>query len=180
MDKAQKLKQKVLKAQESGDIAKLYVLEQEAYDTFDEETLHGFYSNILDLALENLTQTLELKKVMDMNEVQDFATLRALYEYAIEHYSAGKVSDAAALFEVLSGLTNDDKFSSALKLHYIAANEGLTLDDFLEKIADIDATQNAGTFYISKFNKEAQNLLDNSQVKVEDSIWKFILLVLVV
>jgi hypothetical protein len=165
MSKDKQLKEKILKAQEAGDIASLYVLEHEAHETFDEDTLHGFYANILDLALEKLTETLEAHRVMDMNEVQDFATLRALYEYAIEHYSAGQLSDAAALFEVLSGLSNDKKFSDALKFHWIAAAEKIPFEDFLEKIADLDATQNSGTFYISKFQKEAQKLLDNSQKK---------------
>jgi hypothetical protein len=162
-NKIEELKAKVLKAQENADIASLYVLEQEAHETFDEETLHGFYTNILDIALEKLTDTLEAHRKMDMSDVQDFATVRALYEYAIENYSAGQISDASALFEVLSGLSNDEKFSSSLKFHWIASKEGISLDDFLEKIADIDATHNAGTFYISCFSKEAQKLLDNSQ-----------------
>ena len=167
MSKTKALKEKVLKAQEASDIASLYVLEQEAHETFDEETLHGFYANILDLALEKLTDTLEAHRVMDMNEVQDFATLRALYEYAVEHYSAGQFNDAAALFEVLSGLSNDKKFSKAMKLHWIAAAEKVPFDDFLEKIADLEATQKMGTFYISEFTKKAQELLDNSQEKGE-------------
>jgi hypothetical protein len=163
MSKDKALKEKVLKAQQENDIAGLYVLEQEAHDLFDEETLHGFYANILDLALEKLTDTLEAHRVMNMSDVQDFATLRALYEYAIEHYSAGEFNDAAALFEVLSGLSNNTKFSNAMKLHWGAATQKLPFDDFLEKIADIEATQNAGTFYISEFSKEAQELLDNLQ-----------------
>jgi len=167
MSKIEALKEKVLKAQQDGDIAALYVLEQEAHETFDEDALQGFYANILDLALEKLTDTLEAHRVMNMNEVQDFATLRALYEYAIEHYSAGELNDAAALFEVLSGLSNDKKFSNAVKLHWIAASEKLPFDDFLDKIADIEATQKMGTFYISEFKKEAQELLDNTQDKGE-------------
>jgi hypothetical protein len=166
-NKAEELKIKVLKAQEEQDIASLYVLEEQAHEVFDEDTIQGFYANILDLALERLTDTLEAHKVMDMNEVQDFATLRALYEYAMEHYSAGQIKDASALFEVLSGLSNDDKFSSALKFHWIASKENLSLDDFISKIADIGATENAGTFYISCFSKEAQKLLDNTQKSVE-------------
>ncbi len=157
------LKAKVLKAQENSDIASLYVLEQKAYDTFDEDTLQGFYANILDMALERLTNALEAPRKMDMSEVQDFATLRALYEYAMEHYSAGAINDASALFEVLSGLSNDEAFSLALKFHWIASKENINLDDFMTNIADIDATQNAGTFYISLFTKEAQKLLDKSQ-----------------
>lgn len=163
MSKIEELKAKVLKAQQDSDIASLYVLEQEAHETFDEETLHGFYANILDLALEKLTNTLESHEKIDMSEVQDFATARALYEYAMEHYSAGQIKDAAALFEVLSGMSNDDKFSWSLKLHWMAASENISLDDFMDKIADIEVTQNAGTFYISGFKKEAQKLLDNAQ-----------------
>ena len=157
------LKKKILEAQKEADIASLYVLENQAHELFDEETLHGYYANILDLALEKLTDTLESHRTMDMNEVQDFATLRALYEYAMEHYSVGKAKDAAALFEVLSGLSNDEKFSDAMKLHQGAASEELPLDDFLDKIADLEATQNASTFYVSRFRKEAQDLLQNSK-----------------
>ena len=165
MSKIDELKTKVLKAQQDSDIASLFVFEKEAHDIFDEDTLIGFYSNILDLALEKLTDALESHRKMDMNEVQDFATLRALYEYAIEHYSAGEIKDASALFEVLSGLSNDEKFSSALKFHWIASSEDITIDDFMDKIADIDTTEKSGTFYISEFTKEAQKLLENSQSK---------------
>ncbi len=157
------LKAEVLKAQQTGDVAALYVLEKEAHEVFDDETLHGFYANILDLALEKLTDILESHRKMDMSDVQDFATTRALYEYAIEHYSAGDAKDAAALFEVLSGITNDETFTSALKFHWIAAAENLDFESFLDKIANIEATQNAGTFYISKFTKEAQKLLDTAK-----------------
>ncbi|QOP46027.1 hypothetical protein [Sulfurimonas paralvinellae] len=157
------LKAKILEAHKEADIASLYILEQQTHELFDEETLHGYYANILDLALEKLTETLEAHRVMDMNEVQDFATLRALYEYAMEHYSAGKPSDAAALFEVLGGLSNDEKFSDAMKIHRSAASENLALDDFLEKLADLQETENTGTFYVSRFTKEAQELLDNNK-----------------
>jgi hypothetical protein len=166
-NKVEELKAKVLEAQSKNDIAALYVLESEAHETFDEETLHGFYANILDLALEKLTTTLESHKKLDMDEVQDFATSRALYEYAMEHYSAGAIKDAAALFEVLSGMTTDDKFSWSLKLHWHAADQGITLDHFMDKMADIQTTQTNATFYISGFKKEAQELLDNAQNKAK-------------
>ena len=163
MSKVEELKAKVLEAQTASDIASLYVLEAEAQENFDEETLHAFYANILDMALENLTNTLESHRKMDLSEVQDFATTRALYEYAMEHYSAGAIKDAAALFEVLSGMTNDDKFSWSVKLHWLAAAENISLDDFMSRMADIETTQSNQTFYISGFTKEAQILLDNAQ-----------------
>jgi len=152
----EELKEKIFKAQEAGDIASLYVLEAEAHETLDEQTLIAYYANILELALENLTNALESARQFDINEVQDFATLRALYEYAIEHYSAGKANDASALFEILSGLSSDKAFSSAMKIHHVSADKNVSLDDFINKIADIDATQAAGTFYISAFKESAE------------------------
>lgn len=164
MQRVEELKTKVLEAQQNSDIASLFILEQKAHELFDEDTIGDFYANILDLALERLTDTLEAHRVMDMSEVQDFATLRALYEYAMEHYSAGKTSDASALFEVLSGLSNDAQFSLALKFHWIASSEGIEFNDFIEEIADIVATEASGTFYISVFSKKAQKLLEKSQI----------------
>ena len=147
------LKEKILQGVKDGDIATLYTLENTAHELLDEEALHGYYANILDLALENLTNILEAHRKIDMQDVQDFATLRALYEYAIEHYSAGDYSSASALFEVLSGITDDEKFTFALKQHHKAAEQKISLDDFLENYADIAATQNSGSFYINHFKK---------------------------
>lgn len=165
MDKIEQFKEKILKAQSQLDIASLYVLEQEANEILDEDTIQTFYANILDLALERLTDVLESHRKMDLHEVQDFATTRALYEYAIEHYSTAELNDAAALFEVLAGITNDEEFSLSLQIHRACAQEKMNFDDFLSHIADLDATQKKETFYISAFKDKAQSLLENVQIK---------------
>ena len=156
MDKTEALKEKILKAHENADIAGLYVLEAEANECFDEKTLVAYYANILELALENLTDVLGSGRKMKMADVKDFATLRALYEYAIEHYSAGKASDAAALFEILSGLSDDARFSEAMKRHQYCAERIHDFNHFLDEAADLDATQRNGTFYISAFSKDLE------------------------
>lgn len=160
MDKQETLRAKILKAQEAGDIAALYVLEREASELFDEETLIAYYANILDLALENLTEVLGKARRMKMEEVQDFATLRALYEYAIEHYSAGKRTDAAALFEILAGLTDDERFCLAMKRHQRCAERLPDFQHFIDEAADLEGTQRNGTFYISAFTKMADEVCD--------------------
>ena len=130
----------------------MLALENEASELFDEQTLVAYYANVLELALENLTDALGSARKMDMTDVRDFATLRALYEYAIEHYSAGKASDAAALFEILAGLSNDEGFSNAMRRHWHCAEHIRDLDD----AADLDATQRNGTFYISAFSADEE------------------------
>ncbi len=150
----QELKDKIFQGQSEGDIASLYVLESQAHESFDEDTLMAYYANILDLALERMTNALENLEKLDMNEVQDFATLRALYEYAIEHYSAGSATDASALFEVIGGISNDEPFSEAMSVHRAACDAQIPFDDFIDEYVDMTATQNGGKFYISFFKKE--------------------------
>jgi Cft2 family RNA processing exonuclease len=154
-----KLKEEVLQAYQKGDIAQLYMLEQRAQDTLQEEELSGFYANILELAMERLTEILEAKVRLQMQEVQDFATLRALYEYAMEHYSAGALEDAAALFEILTGISDDADFSKAMQVHQKAAQKKISLDDFINTIADIKQFETQNIFYLNSFTKEAQKLL---------------------
>jgi len=160
MDKTEALKAKILKAQEAADIAGLYVLEQEANELFDDQTLVAYYANILELALENLTDALGTARKMKMADVKDFATLRALYEYAIEHYSAGKPQDAAALFEILAGLSDDARFSDAMTRHRQCAERIPDFEQFLDDAADLDATQRNGTFYISAFSRDGNELCE--------------------
>ena len=63
----EELKKKIYDAQSAGDIASLYVLEAKAHETFDEDTLMAFYANILDLALERMTNALENMERLDMS-----------------------------------------------------------------------------------------------------------------
>ncbi len=160
MSNVQAVKEKILEHVQNGDIANLYMLENEIASINNEELSIGYFSNILDLALERLTDTLEAARTMSFEDLQDVATIRALYEYAIEHYSAGTKEDAAALFEVLSGISDNEHFSQSLKYHMVSANEGLSLDEFLDKIADLDSTRESGTFYISAFKDKAQKMLE--------------------
>ncbi|MFZ2968117.1 MAG: hypothetical protein WA080_03545 [Sulfuricurvum sp.] len=152
----EELKAKIYHAQTQGDIASLYLLEAQAHEVFDEDTLMAYYANILDLALERLTNTLENLERLNMEEVQDFATLRALYEYAIEHYSAGSFSDASALFEVLGGLSEDEAFNEAMKIHRRACDGAIPFETFIDEYVDMDAVQAGGKFYISVFTQSVE------------------------
>ena len=159
-EQIQQLKTTIKEAVAAGDIAKLYMLEQQANDYLDEELLIGYYKNILDLAIERLTQTLQSHTKMNFDDVQDFSALRALYEYAMEHYHAGKSEDAAALFEILSGISDNKAFGNAMRVHALAAQQGVNLEDFLESYADMEAVEAQGNFYIGDFTAKAQELLN--------------------
>ncbi len=144
------LKDKIKKAQEEGSIASLFTLESRVLDCRCDELVADYYAMVLDIAMENLTDALENIKVFDMSNVEDFATLKALYEYALEHFSEKNYQDGSALFEMIGGMCDDESFKESMKAHKIACDRELDIDDFLSNYADIDLVDK---FYINQFKK---------------------------
>jgi hypothetical protein len=159
------VREKSIEAVHEGDIKALYELVENHHNELNDEIEQGLYGNILDLALELLTNTLETQAKLSLNEEQEKYTLRALYEYSISHYSAGQFNDAKALFEVLEGTSKEEEFQKSMKIHALACAQKITIDDFLDNYCEVK--EKMDDFYIKAFNKKAQNLLDMANDKGE-------------
>jgi len=157
------IREKSIEAVHNGDIKALYDLVETHNEELNDDIEQGLYGNILELALELLTNALESKDKLSLKDEQQRYTLRALYEYAISHYSSKHFLDAKALFEVLEGTAKEKNFIDAMKIHAAAAGKKIDIDDFIDEFCIVN--EKLDDFYIKEFQKEAQNLLS----KVNDS-----------
>ena len=159
------VREKSIEAVHEGDIKALYEIVQDYNDELTDEIEQGLYGNILDLALELLTNKLETKDKLSLKVEQEKYTLRALYEYAISHYSAKQFNDAKALFEVLEGTSTEKAFQKSMKIHALACASKIEIDDFLDEYCEVKDKMD--DFYINEFKKKAQDLLDIAKTKGE-------------
>jgi len=157
------IREKSIEAVHVGDIKALYELVETHNEELNDEIEQGLYGNILELALELLTNALESKDKLSLKDEQQAYTLRALYEYAISHYSSKHFADAKALFEVLEGTAEEKSFIEAMKIHAAAAAREIDIDNFIDDFCIVN--DKLEDFYIKEFKKEAQNLL----LQVNDS-----------
>lgn len=161
------VREKSIEAVHKGDIKALYELVETHNEELNEEIEQGLYGNILELALELLTNALESQDKLSLTDEQQRYTLRALYEYAISHYSSKHFSDAKALFEVLEGTAKEKNFIESMKIHAAASGKEIDIDSFIDDFCIVN--DKLDDFYIKAFNKEAQNLLlpvnDSKEVK---------------
>lgn len=155
------IREKSIEAVHNGDIKALYDLVEMHNEELNDDIEQGLYGNILELSLELLTNALETKTKLSLKDDQQKYTLRALYEYAISHYSSKRFSDAKALFEVLEGTAKEIDFIESMKIHAAAAGSGIEIDDFIDKYCVINGKLD--DFYIKEFNKKAQKLLDKTK-----------------
>jgi hypothetical protein len=151
------VRERSIEAVHEGDLKALYELVENYNEELTDEIEQGLYGNILDLALESLTNKLETKDKLSLKQTQEYYVLRALYEYAISHYSDKKFEEAKALFEVLDSIAEEKEFKKAMQIHSLAANLHVEIDSFLDKYCLLKDKMD--DFYIKEFKKEAQELL---------------------
>jgi hypothetical protein len=173
------LKNKKSEAISQKNIIKLYeVLDNYLFLSRDEDqkTIDEIYSVILDKAIDNLTYKLESNQMFSFEDEEEHMTLRAIYEYAIEHYSSNSFSEARELFLMLSILTENNNFRGAMQIHAVATIKKLSFDDFLDQFVDIeqikkidetgDETKNS--YFILYFYDNANQFLhENKQLLTE-------------
>lgn len=161
------VREKSIEAVHNGDIKALYTLVETHHEELNDDIEQGLYGNILELSLELLTNALESKSKLSLKDEQQRYTLRALYEYAISHYSSQHFSDAKALFEVLEGTAKEKNFIDSMKIHAAAAANEIDIDSFIDDFCIVN--EKLDDFYIKDFQKAAQNLLsqvnDSKEVK---------------
>ncbi len=159
------IRERSIEAVHHGDIKALYEIVETHHKELNDDLEQGLYGNILELALELLTNALETKAKLSLQDEQEYYTLRALYEYAISHYSSKRFNDAKALFEVLVGIAEEDAFLDAMKIHAKAASLEIDIDTFMDKYCEIN--DKLDDFYIKVFKKKAQELLEDEEVEKE-------------
>lgn len=154
------IREKSIEAVHHGDIKGLYALLEENHSELNDEIEQGLYGNILEIALELLTNALESKSKLSLEDDQQRYTLRALYEYAISHYSAERFEEAKALFEVLEGTAEQDEFINSMKIHAAAAASHIDIDTFIDTYTELN--DKLDDFYIKEFKEKAQKLLSKA------------------
>lgn len=60
-----------------------------------------------------------------------------------------------------------------MKMHQAGADSGMRIEEFIQKVGDVDATLQAGNFYISDFKKDAQKILDGKGRRSEDPFYRY-------
>lgn len=151
------IREKSIEAIHYGDIKALYALLEAHHSEITEEMEQALYANILELALELLTNALESKAKLSLQNEAGRYTLRALYEYAISHYSSQRFEEAKALFEVLEGTSEEEIFIDSMRIHAAAAQQHIDIDTFIDEYCEID--ERLDDFYITAFKNKAQELL---------------------
>jgi len=169
----QKLNELEANAFKSEQLTNLYeVLDILSGTDSNEERINKIYQSILEIALEHLANKLEAKETFKLEDENELYTLRALYEYAINHYSNNDYKGASELFLMLSILTEEPSIKFTMQLHAVASAEHLKFEDFVDTYIDIETLQNdENAIFMDRFKDGAQEYV-NSKSSTLQKLYK--------
>ena len=158
-------------AKRDRDIIRLYdVLDTLiALEKSDKSRINSIYNLILEIALNSLHSKLESESLFDLDNEYDHYTLRAIYEYGIDHYSHSRFDEAKEIFILLSIVNENPVFKGAMQIHLVAILKKIPFNEFLEKFVDMEAmeSKNESFFILYFFDSANQFLHQNSQLIID-------------
>ena len=126
------------KAEQS--IAKGYqLLDAQLIIEAPEDDVNEIFTFIVNSAFDRLAEYLSEHKSFDVvNNVEERAIARAIYEHAIQRYSENDKKAAKEMFLVLYHTVNHDDLKDAMMIHACAVMAGNSFENFIEEMVDVN------------------------------------------
>jgi len=127
----------------------------------DTDEINEIFTFIVNQAFDRLSDYLIEHRGFNLNQPEELATARAIYEYGIQRYSENDIKGAKEIFLVLSHTIEDEELKDAMMIHACAVMAGYKFDSFIENLADtanIDESSPTA-FFIKNFTQPNDILL---------------------
>ena len=157
--------------QNSDSVAKAYqLLDVKLALNEDEEGINELFQRVVNGAFTNIAKALESGNKFDISDAEDFATMRGIYEYAMQTYSENLKNQAQELFLALHHTTDDFELKDAFMVHAAAVGKDYTFEDFTNKLSKIDENTDLTdpkALFITDFVQPVDILLEMMKDEVE-------------
>ena len=141
------------KTQES--IAKGYqLLDAHLVIESPEDEINEVFTFIVNTAFDKLAQYLSEHKSFDVvNNIEERAIARAIYEHAIQRYSENDKKAAKEMFLVLYHTIDHADLKDAMMIHATAVIAGNSFENFIEEMVDVSGIDETDplAFFIQTF-----------------------------
>jgi len=127
-----------------------------------EDEINNIFTFIVNTAFDVLAERLSQNKGFDMEEYEDLATARAIYENGIQRYSENDKKGSKEIFLILHYTMQDETLKDAMMVHACAVMAGHTFDDFIENLVDVTGVDESSptAFFIQTFAQPTDILLN--------------------
>ena len=127
-----------------------------------EDEINEVFRNILEETFTLINQKIENEKTLDINNPEEAAAIRAMFEYMLELWDEQAIDEAKAVGYDMVYLVEDEKLKEMFSMFVIGMLAGLSLDEFFEKYVKSEH------IYKDMFFTEFDDSIDNLVIKYKD------------
>ncbi len=98
-----------------------------------EEQINEVFREILKETFDIINKKIESKTTLNVNNPEEAAAVRAMFEYMLELWDEGAVDEAKEVGYDMVYLVDDEKLKEMFSMFVIGMLAGLSLDKFFEK-----------------------------------------------
>jgi len=123
----------------TDSLAKVYqLLDTKLAIKADEDEINELFNRVVQSAFDKVSNEIAEGGRLDLANPDDWAAARAIYEHAIERFSANDTKAAQELFLALYYLIDHPEVKDALMVHAAAVGKGYSFDDFFNKLTKVE------------------------------------------
>lgn len=165
------IKRLEVECKEEQSIAKGYqLLDAQLIIEAPEDEINEIFTFIVNNAFDRLSEKLTSSQNFNLQDAEDLATARAIYEHGIQRYSENDKKGAKEIFLVLNYTIEHDELKDAMMVHAAAVMAGHSFEDFIENLVDVSAVNENDplAFFIQTFVQPTDILLTMFAKQVQE------------
>ena len=147
---------------DTQSIAKGYqLLDAQLIIEAPEDDINEIFTFIVNTAFDRLAEKLTTSKGFNMQDAEDLATARAIYEHGIQRYSENDKKGSKEIFLVLNYTIENETLKDAMMVHACCIMAGHSFEDFIENMVDVEGVDENDplAFFIQSFSQPTDILL---------------------
>ncbi|AZV46546.1 hypothetical protein C3L23_04440 [Nautilia sp. PV-1] len=143
-------------------ILKQYELLDKLIHQNKEDEINEVFRKILEDTFKLVNEKIEKEQTLDVNNPEERAAIRAMFEYMLELWDEQAIDEAKAVGYDMVYLVDDQKIKEMFSMFVIGMLAGLGLDEFFEKYVK------SNKVYKDMFFTEFDDKIDDLVVKYRD------------
>jgi len=143
-------------------IAKQYEVLEDLMNKNKDDEINEVFRKILEDTFKLVNEKIENEKTLDVNDPEEAAAIRAMFEYMLELWDEQAIDEAKAVGYDMVYLVDDKKLKEMFSMFVIGMLAGLSLDEFFEKYVKADKV------YKDMFFAEFDDKIDDLVIKYKD------------
>jgi len=144
-------------------IAKQYEVLEELMNKNKDDEINEVFRKILEDTFKLVNKKIENEKTLDVENLEEAAAIRAMFEYMLELWDEQAIDEAKAVGYDMVYLVDDKKLKEMFSMFVIGMLEGLSVDKFFDKYIRTDKIYK--DYFFCDFDDEIDELVIKHQAQ---------------